>query len=193
MLLHGRDRQIREVVARLGAPMSVSGPVSPGGPATPGADAGDHAVAFMRFVAVLGGSGSGKSSLIRAGVVPRLRQLGLPAVGDLWEAVICTPGSNFARPRGAAGQETPITRLAREFDAVLRPPESGTPHDGRREAIAELLRQPGGFDSVVETYGPDLDLPDCVDPSQACVLLVIDQFEELFHPSNRGGRRRARR
>ena len=95
MLLHGRDRQIREVVARLGAPMSVSGPVSPGGPATPGADAGDHAVAFMRFVAVLGGSGSGKSSLIHAGVVPELRQLrhpGAPATGGM--PMTCTPGTN---------------------------------------------------------------------------------------------------
>lgn len=186
MLLHGRDRQIDDVIAQLGRPIEAITPSSgdSASMATPLV-----AASTMRFVAVLGGSGSGKSSLIRAGVVPKLRKNGLPAVGDLWEAVVSTPGSNFARRDGAAGLETPITRLAREIVAALAPPSglpSPTAVDERRDHITELLRQPGGLDMVVDLYGPELNLPRSVDAAQACVLVVIDQFEELFHRSTRG-------
>ena len=56
-LLFGRERQVREVIEHLRQ---------------------------TQFVAVLGGSGSGKSSLIHAGVMPELRSYGIPGAGDLW-------------------------------------------------------------------------------------------------------------
>ena len=49
-----------------------------------------------RFIALLGGSGSGKSSLIRAGVLPTLRGYGIREAGDFWVPVLCTPGTNLA-------------------------------------------------------------------------------------------------
>ncbi len=46
-------------------------------------------LARQRFVAVVGASGSGKSSLVRAGLVPALR-----ADGDRWSTVLITPGAH---------------------------------------------------------------------------------------------------
>ncbi|MDT7835700.1 nSTAND1 domain-containing NTPase [Aquabacterium sp. OR-4] len=201
MLMHGRRTQVTEIVRRLG-----HGALAGDDQRLPRvlADA-DHddagrtlslsahsamlaaagvAQPLTRFVAVIGGSGSGKSSLIRAGVVPHLRQFGIAEVGDLWEPVVFTPGTNFSggdERSAPAADETPITRLAWRLDATLR----GGPNAARREAIAELLRRPGGLGRVVDTYGPELNLPEGVDAAKACVLVVIDQFEELFHHSNR--------
>lgn len=173
MLMNGRQAQVEDLVQRLGRPRSA------------GADAGDNdgaAPPFNRFVAVIGGSGSGKSSLIRAGVVPYLRQFGIPEAGDLWEAVVVTPGTNFLVAKAGEVAESPITRLAQRFERVLR----DSPQPERLAAIAQTLRRPGGLGLVVDLYGPELALPDGVRPEDACVLVVIDQFEELFHKTNLG-------
>ncbi len=49
-------------------------------------------LARQRFVAVVGASGSGKSSLVRAGLVPALR-----ADGDRWSTVLISPGPHPLR------------------------------------------------------------------------------------------------
>ena len=46
-----------------------------------------------RFLAVIGVSGSGKSSLIRAGLIPVLRQGFLTAAADRWRTVLFRPGN----------------------------------------------------------------------------------------------------
>jgi KaiC/GvpD/RAD55 family RecA-like ATPase len=46
-----------------------------------------------RFLAVLGPSGSGKSSLVRAGLIPRLRRGAVPR-SDRWAFIIIRPGRN---------------------------------------------------------------------------------------------------
>ena len=48
------------------------------------------------FVAVVGASGSGKSSLVRAGLVPALTQDAIPGSKD-WRILIFTPGSDPLR------------------------------------------------------------------------------------------------
>jgi hypothetical protein len=168
MLLYGRTDQIKSIVHRLGRGAHVVD-----------ASAEPDEAALTRFVAVIGGSGSGKSSLIRAGVVPFLRQFGIPEVGDLWRDIVFTPGTNFAVVKGA-GAETPITRLARKFEASL----AGARSADRVEAIADLLRRPGGLGRMVDVYGAEFDVPASVQARDACALIVIDQFEELFHRSN---------
>ncbi len=174
MLMSGRQTQVEEIVARLGQPRQMS---------AGGADAPlNEAPATTRFVAVIGGSGSGKSSLIRAGVVPYLRQYGIPEAGDLWEIVVATPGTNFQPDADGQVHESPITRLARKFERVLR----GAHDASRCEAIAQTLRRPGGLGQMVEVFGRELDLPEALQPEAACLLVVIDQFEELFHKSNAG-------
>lgn len=198
MLMHGRRTQVAEIVRRLGRgafagdderlPRVFADASHDGDGRTLSVSAqsamlavGGAALPLTRFVAVIGGSGSGKSSLIRAGVVPHLRQFGIPEVGDLWEPLVFTPGTNFSGSTGSGPAETPITRLAWRLEATLR----GSPDAARRDAITELLRRPGGLGRVIDTYGPEINLPEGVDAAKACVLVVIDQFEELFHHSNR--------
>jgi WD40 repeat protein/DNA-binding SARP family transcriptional activator len=50
-------------------------------------------VAVSRFVAVVGASGSGKSSLVRAGLIPALTAGALPG-SERWTPVIISPGSD---------------------------------------------------------------------------------------------------
>lgn len=103
------------------------------------------ALAATQFVAVLGGSGSGKSSLVIAGVVPRLRSYGIPGAGDLWLPLVCTPGTDADGSQqaeaGAAPQAgpptrrdaTPLVRLAHAF-AMLLQSRGSAQADAEREA-----------------------------------------------------------
>jgi hypothetical protein len=162
-LLFGRERQVREVIEHLRQ---------------------------TQFVAVLGGSGSGKSSLIHAGVVPALRSFGIAGAGDLWLPMTCTPGTNVGKDDMAARRHTPITRLARRFAALLRSRGSVEADAERQREIAEVFRQDAGFARLIDAYctGPsnELAVAPGPDPEQARVLFVLDQFEEIFHPTNKG-------
>jgi hypothetical protein len=158
-LLFGRERQVREVIERLRQ---------------------------TQFVAVLGGSGSGKSSLIHAGVVPELRSFGIPGAGDLWLPMTCTPGTNVSAEDSAARRSSPITRLARRFAGLLRSRGAEQADAARLADIAEVFRQEAGFARLLDTYGAELAVPSGPDPAEARVLFVLDQFEEIFHPTNKG-------
>ena len=158
-LLFGRERQVRDVIEHLKK---------------------------TQFVAVLGGSGSGKSSLIHAGVVPELRSFGIPGAGDLWLPMSCTPGTNVSAEDSAARKHSPITRLARRFSCLLKSRGSEADDTTRISEIADVFRQEAGFARLLDTYGGELALPPGPDPAEARVLFVLDQFEEIFHPTNKG-------
>ncbi|MBK6852936.1 MAG: hypothetical protein IPG93_15230 [Burkholderiales bacterium] len=158
ILLFGRERQVREVIDKL---------------------------QDTQFVAVIGGSGSGKSSLVLAGVVPELRSFGIPGAGDFWVPMICTPGTNASRADDEQRLNTPITRLARKFAALLRSRGSPADDDARLVEIAARLREELGFAHLVDLYTDELAAPPGPDPKDARFLFVIDQFEELFHPTTR--------
>jgi hypothetical protein len=162
-LLFGRERQVRDVIEHLKR---------------------------TQFVAVLGGSGSGKSSLIHAGVVPALRSFGIAGAGDLWLPLTSTPGTNVGKEDVAARRHTPITRLARRFAGLLRSRGSAEADAQRQRDIAEVFRQEAGFARLIDAYctGPNNELAVAPgpDPEQARVLFVLDQFEEVFHPTNKG-------
>ncbi len=158
ILLFGRERQVREVIERLSQ---------------------------TQFVAVIGGSGSGKSSLVLAGVMPELRAFGIPGAGDFWVPMVCMPGTNPTAADQAQRQNTPITRLARKFAAVLRSRGSAEADAARLQEIAARLREELGFANLVELYTGELALPPGPQPQDARFLFVIDQFEELFHPTTR--------
>jgi len=157
-LLFGRARQVSEVI--------------------------DH-LRRSQFVAVIGGSGSGKSSLIHAGVVPELRSFGIPGAGDFWIPMVCTPGTNAGEPKPGQTRSTPITRLAWKFARLLKTRGSAEADAARVEEIAALFRQDAGFARLVDGYASELAAPPGPDPLQARLLFVIDQFEELFHPTNK--------
>ena len=147
---YGRDVQVDEVVARL---------------------------RDKRFVAVIGGSGSGKSSLVLAGAIPRLRTFAIKDAGDFWAPVIATPGTNHVAGDG------PVKRLARKFCAELVDTEDPL---ARQDECAAILRRENGLGELVERFGSQLKGCDNVslDRLQVNYLFLLDQFEELFHPSN---------
>src|SRR5262249_41005579 len=62
-----------------------------------------------RLLAVVAASGSGKSSLVRAGLLPALRQGALPG-SEHWRAVVLTPGQD------------PLGTLAAQLQEVTRSP-----------------------------------------------------------------------
>lgn len=157
-LLFGRERQVREVIERM---------------------------RDTHFVAVIGGSGSGKSSLILAGVVPELRSFGIPGAGDFWLSMVCTPGTNVAQVDQAKRLNSPLTRMAWKFAALLRSRGSAEADAARLDEIAACLREEVGFSRIIDRYTSELAAPPGPDPREARFLFVVDQFEELFHPTNR--------
>ena len=62
------------------------------------------------FLLIVGASGSGKSSLARAGLMPRMTTPGVAAAIDLWRAAIMNPGE---------GQAGPVAALAAALFAAL--------------------------------------------------------------------------
>ena len=102
------------------------------------------------FLAVIGVSGSGKSSLIRAGLIPVLYQGFLGDAGTHWRIALMRPG------------KAPIAHLASELDKPAVLGASTTTLDTLRQGSRGLL-------SVAKRLGPEENL-----------LIVVDQFEEIF-------------
>jgi len=108
------------------------------------------------FVAVTGGSGSGKSSLIRAGVIPRLQAGYLVNESDRWVISIMKPG------------QTPLFNLAK---ALLT--ETSLSQPGLTPTSLEEKIKAEGVDAVLKTLTP-------LWKNQNNLFLLVDQFEELF-------------
>jgi WD40 repeat protein len=105
-----------------------------------------------RFTAVVGTSGSGKSSLVRAGVLVELTKNG-------WLPIIAKPGS------------APIARLAAALSERARDPDEDWLADARSYRFGATLRASAyGLAEIIEKLAPDAPR----------LVLVIDQFEELF-------------
>jgi transcriptional regulator with XRE-family HTH domain len=104
-----------------------------------------------RFLAVVGPSGSGKSSVVRAGLIPALRRGGVPG-SEHWFVAELLPGAH------------PLEELEL---ALLR-----VAADSTRNLAEQLGRDKRGLLRAARLVLP----PD--DKSE--LLLVIDQFEELF-------------
>ena len=129
-LFFGRDEQITELASRLRK---------------------------NRFVAVVGTSGSGKSSLVRAGLLPELFGGTMVGAGSRWQTSIMRPGGN------------PIEQLAKGLiEADLYDPDE---EDVALQVMATLTRS--GLGLVEAIRQSDLE-------SGENFLLVVDQFEEIF-------------
>jgi DNA-binding SARP family transcriptional activator/WD40 repeat protein len=115
-----------------------------------------EAVASHRFVTVVGPSGSGKSSVVRAGLLP---QLAAGAVGgsESWYRVVLTPGAH------------PVQSLTEALEKIA---PLGID-------LGRLAGEGGDLAELIDSLGADGE-----------VLLVVDQFEELFAVDDPGRRRR---
>ncbi len=141
------------------------------------------------FLLVDGASGSGKSSLVRAGLVPRLTAAGVVPSIDLWRVAVMRPGETRGDPFTALaaalfvrGEDVSEDELGRpsalpELSAsdFPRPQDLAAqlshadesalkPIIGALAAIARAAREKSGYEREVN----------------ASLLLVIDQFDELF-------------
>ena len=110
-----------------------------------------------RFLAVVGASGSGKSSLVRAGLIPALRQGKLEGSAD-WPIVICRPGSD------------PLHSLA---TALANHPVVG-------EAIQDVARFTEALRDDQRTLHLTTRLALQARPETQRLFLLVDQFEEIF-------------
>jgi WD40 repeat protein len=129
----------------------------------------------LPFLLVIGASGSGKSSLLRAGLLPRLTQPGTIPEIDLWREAVVTPGPDpFASlaecvlSRGALGPE--LSHGAFKEPRVLATLLASDP----ASAVA-LLRE-----SLKEAAEQRQRAAKFERPRPARLALVIDQAERLF-------------
>ncbi len=134
-LFFGRDRQVDALLKKLS----------------------DH-----HFVAVVGTSGSGKSSLVRAGLLPALYGGYMVSAGSTWHVAVMRPGSS------------PIQNLAEalsEEDVFGATSNSASPTESIARRAAILESSSLGLVQLVRQAAL---------PSDENLLLVVDQFEELF-------------
>ena len=141
-------------------------------------------VAGLGLLVVSGVSGAGKSSLLRAGVLPRVRACGLAAAPGAasWPCLVFTPtraplDELAVRVGLLAGADAAAVRRELETDPA------GFALTARQAALARPARP------AVDLAGParNRDRPP---PQQRRLLLVVDQFEELFtHCADEGQRR----
>ncbi len=121
--------------------------------------------AATRFLAVLGSSGTGKSSLVKTGFFSALEMGRLSGAGSRWRIVELRP------------VDDPLGNLAR---ALLK---TETSSDGKSPDQAEIARLRMQF----RREGPRELLKWCDEGHLAAgtnLLLLVDQFEELFRYGN---------
>ena len=110
-----------------------------------------------RFVAVVGTSGSGKSSLVRCGLLSELLGGKMLQAGAAWEIAVTHPGGN------------PLVLLTEAMlEADLYDAEE---EHARENLLATLSRSHFGLVEAVKQSGLGEDTN---------FLLVVDQFEEIF-------------
>jgi WD40 repeat protein/class 3 adenylate cyclase len=109
-------------------------------------------LAGTRFLAVVGPSGSGKSSLVRAGLLPVVWDGALPG-SEEWPTLVITPGAH------------PLNELAVRLSVL------------RDDRPASLLR-----DLEADHRTGELAIRRALSdqPGAVKLLLVVDQFEEIF-------------
>lgn len=122
-LFFGRDREIVDITGR---------------------------VAADQRVFLVGPSGSGKSSLINAGLIPQLEGEAAWSPGGGWRVIRLRPGADPLEALARAVEGAVPGVVARDLHQVLR---------ARTTALADLLRQHA---------------------SGCRVLVIVDQFEEVF-------------
>jgi|GEM_PF-749564 len=133
-LFFGRDAQVDDLLARLRR---------------------------RRFVAVVGTSGSGKSSLVRAGLLPSLYGGFMVGAASHWLVAIMRPGSS------------PMENLAQALDKCGALGEKTAEQPELRIGVARTVLESGALGLVEIAQHAGMTDDDNL-------LVVVDQFEELF-------------
>ncbi len=113
-----------------------------------------------RFLTVIGTSGSGKSSLVRAGLIPALEGGSMVRAGSSWRIAKFRPGGDPIGHLAAALSDPAVLGTNAELAATQRVLTEATLRRGTR----------GLIDAVHQARIPEDDN----------LLVVVDQFEELF-------------
>ncbi len=135
----------------------------------------------QRFLAVIGFSGSGKSSLVRAGLLPAL-PLGSLGTGSDWCIALLRPGNRSM-------QRLAHALLGRSALGIELVSEERIPQDERHLTAdvalieAELRRGPLGLIEVVKEARTRQTGEEPFN-----LLVLVDQFEEIFTYADAGGR-----
>jgi tetratricopeptide (TPR) repeat protein len=135
-----------------------------------------QAASEKAFILILGMSGGGKSSLVRAGVLPMLTQPGVIEGVGLWRRAIMKPGDSpgdlFDGLAACLLQENAL-------------PELGADRTGSKE-LARILRETpkaavplikGGLSQAASEMAKSEQLKE---QPAARLVLVVDQMEEMF-------------
>ena len=141
-VFYGRERLSAELAVKVGARMTGGGPV-----------------------VVTGASGAGKSSLLRAGLLPILARGQQVTGSDRWPRIVMTPTKD------------PLTELAARLAAVGGPDALGV-RDGlaRHPDQAHLAVWSAVIASATRQNGE----PPVPDGGAARLVLIVDQFEQVF-------------
>jgi len=133
-LFFGRDGQSEQLIAKLG---------------------------HTRFLAVVGTSGSGKSSLVRAGLLPTLLGGFMTGAGSDWRIAIMRPGND------------PLGNLAQALNAPGVFGSEIAENAAIQTAVTEATLRRGAL-GMVDAVRQSLM------PRSESLLVVVDQFEEIF-------------
>lgn len=115
-------------------------------------------LANNRFVALMGTSGSGKSSLMYCGVIPILQGGFVTKAGADWKVITCRPGQN------------PIQNLSNALAQVIS--EDSKENELQKEYINTTLSASSlGLSEILNKVPRN---------KSQNILLLVDQFEELF-------------
>ena len=117
------------------------------------------------FVGVVGSSGSGKSSLVRAGLLPQLDGGLMACAGSNWRCAVMKPG------------DTPLRNLARQLAAEPVLGNGASDAFARALQIETVLRR--GTQGLVQVAQQA-----ALEPGDN-LLVLVDQFEELFRMGGR--------
>jgi len=181
-IFHGRTKAVGEVLDALKKQASAKKP----------------------FVLVLGTSGSGKSSLVRAGVLPLLTEIGTMVGDGPWRRAVTRPGLG-----GMAGDPFDALAVSLLAKGALPELEKAASRNERRKLAAELREHPDGvalrvqelldrisrqeLDHLLDEQDAQSPLPGRIESVElarhrrlrrvkpkAQLALVIDQLEDLF-------------